>query len=44
MEKIYSNILSQIPDTIDFDFISVKNETIKSIILENTSMQSVFLK
>ena len=41
MERIYTNILSQIPDTIDFDFITVKNETAKSIFLENTSEQSI---
>ena len=41
MEKIYSNILSQIPETIDFDFITVKNETSKSIFLDNPSEQSI---
>ena len=44
MEKIYSYILSQIPETIDFDFISVKNETIKSIFLENIAEQSILFK
>ena len=44
MEKAYSFILSQIPDTIDFDFISVKNETIKTINLENISEQSILFK
>ena len=44
MEKVYSYILSKIPDTIDFDFISVKNETIKSIYLENISEQSIVFK
>ena len=41
MEKIYSYILSQIPDSIDFDFITVKNETIKHIYLDNISEQSI---
>ena len=44
MDKTYSYILSQIPDTIDFDFISVKNETTKSICLENISEQSILFK
>ena len=44
MEKAYSYILSKIPDTIDFDFISVKNETIKTITLENISEQSILFK
>ena len=44
MEKAYSFILSKVPDTIDFDFISVKNETIKTIILENISEQSILFK
>ena len=44
MEKAYSFILSNIPDTIDFDFITVKNETIKSIYLENISEQSILFK
>ena len=44
MEKAYSFILSKIPDTIDFDFISVKNETIKTITLENISEQSILFK
>ena len=44
MEKVYSYIFSKIPDTIDFDFISVKNETIKTINLENISEQSILFK
>ena len=44
MEKAYSYILSKIPDTIDFDFISVKNETIKHIYLDNISEQSILFK
>ena len=44
MEKAYSFILSKIPDTIDFDFISVKNETIKTLNFENISEQSILFK
>ena len=44
MERAYSYIFSNIPETIDFDFISVKNETIKTLHLENISEQSIFLK
>ena len=44
MEKTYSYIFSKIPDTIDFDFISVKNETVKTIYLENVSEQSIVFK
>ena len=41
MDKVYSHIFSKIPETIDFDFISVKNETYKTITLENISEKSV---
>ena len=41
MEKIYSSILSSLPDSIDFDFITVKTETIKHIYLDNTSEQNI---
>ena len=44
MERAYSYIFSQIPDTIDFDFISVKNETTKSLILENIAEQSILFQ
>ena len=44
MEKAYSYIFSNIPETIDFDFISVKNETIKTLHLENISEQSILFK
>ena len=40
MDKIFSSILSSIPDCIDFDFITVKTETIKHIYLDNISEQS----
>jgi hypothetical protein len=41
MEKIYHNILSQIPDNIDFGFITVKNETIRSFVIHNYSINSI---
>ena len=41
MDKIYSSILSSIPECIDFDFITVKTETIKHIYLDNTSDQNI---
>ena len=44
MDKAYSYIFSKIPETIDFDFISVKNETSKSLILENISNKSILFK
>jgi hypothetical protein len=44
MEKAYTHIFSKIPETIDFDFISVKNETIKTLTLENISEKSIFYK
>ena len=37
MDKIYSIILSSIPESIDFDFITIKNETVKHIYLDNIS-------
>jgi hypothetical protein len=44
MEKVYEKILEKIPDTIDFSFITVKNETFKTFSIENPSEFSVFLK
>ena len=44
MDKICTNILSAIPDTIDFDFISIKTETMKSIYLNNFSEQNILFK
>ena len=41
MEKICPSILSSVPDTIDFDFISIKTQTMKSIYLNNTSNQNI---
>ena len=37
MEKICPNILLSVPDTIDFDFITIKTQTTKSFFLNNTS-------
>ena len=44
MDKAYSHIFSKIPETIDFDFISVKNESYKTITLENISQKSILYK
>ena len=44
MDKAYSYIFSKIPETIDFDFISVKNETFKTITLENISTKSILFQ
>ena len=41
MEKIYASILSTIPDCLDFDFITVKTETVKHIYLDNISDQNI---
>ena len=41
MEKICQNILLPIPDTIDYDFISIKTQTTKSIFLNNVSTQNI---
>ena len=44
MEKICQNILSPIPDTVDFDFISIMTQTTKSIFLNNPSNQNILFK
>ena len=44
MEKIYDYILSLIPDSIDFNFITVKNETSRKILLDNISNVSILFK
>jgi hypothetical protein len=41
MDKVYSSILSSLPDSIDFDFITVKTETVKHIYLDNISEQNI---
>ena len=41
MDKIYSIILSSIPESIDFDFITIKNETVKHIYLDNISEKNI---
>lgn len=44
MEKVYNYILSLIPDCVDFNFITVKNETVRSIFLDNISDVSILFK
>jgi hypothetical protein len=44
MEKIYEKIIDKIPDTIDFSFITVKNETQKTFFIENPSDFSILFK
>lgn len=44
MEKVYEKILDKIPDTVDFSFITVKNETCKTLSIDNPSDFSVYLK
>jgi hypothetical protein len=44
MEKVYEKILDKLPHTIDFSFITVKNETTRIITFENPSEFSVLLK
>ena len=41
MDKIYASILSSLPERVDFDFITVKTETIKHIYLDNISEQNI---
>ena len=41
MDKIYASILSSLPESVDFDFITVKTETIKHIYLDNISEQNI---
>ena len=41
MEEIYKYMLDQIPNSIDFNFITVKYETTKSFILDNISNSSI---
>ena len=41
MDKICPTILSSLPDIIDFDFITIKTETTKSIYLNNFSEQNI---
>lgn len=42
MEKIYQHILNSIPESVDFNFISVKNESTRTITLNNISDVSVY--
>ena len=41
MEEIYKYMLDQIPNSIDFNFITVKYETVQSFILDNISNSSI---
>ena len=41
MEKVYAHMLSLIPNSVDFDFISVKANSIRKIYLDNTADISV---
>ena len=44
MDKICQNILSSIPERIDFDFITVKTETIKYIHLDNPADNNILFR
>ena len=44
MEKVYSHMLSEIPNSVDFDFISVKSNSIRKITLDNTADISVIFQ
>jgi len=41
MEEVYKYMLDQIPNSIDFNFITVKYETVKTFILDNISNSSI---
>ena len=41
MEKVYAHMLSLIPNSVDFDFISVKTNSIRKIYLDNIADISV---
>lgn len=41
MDKIYDQILNKIPKAIDFSYITVKNETIRTFTIDNISNQSI---
>ena len=44
MEKVYAHILSLIPDSVDFDFISVKTNSTRKIYLDNTADISIIFQ
>jgi hypothetical protein len=44
MEKNYDKVLEKIPETVDFSFITVKNETTRIMILENPLESSILFK
>lgn len=41
MDKYYQQILDSIPESIDFNFITVKNESVRSLFLDNQSNMSI---
>ena len=41
MEKVYAHMLSLIPNSVDFDFISVKTNSTRKIYLDNTADISI---
>ncbi len=44
MEKVYAHMLSLIPDSVDFDFISVKTNSTRKIYLDNTADISIIFQ
>ena len=44
MDKIYSSILEQIPDSIDFNFIPLKNESMRKIYMENLCNEPILFE
>ena len=44
MDKIYSSILEQIPDSIDFNFIPLKNESVRKIYMENLCNEPILFE
>ena len=41
MDKFYQQILDSIPESVDFNFITVKNESVRSLFLDNQSNMSI---
>ena len=44
MDKNYEKILEKVPESIDFSFITVKNETVRSFYLDNPTENSILFK
>ena len=44
MDKTYTHILNQIPNSVDFDFISVKTNSTKKIYLDNIADISIIFQ